>query len=190
MLTNRDKQLLKFIENYGGISTQQATNIFFDSLRESATRRLNHFEKLKELESYYIGKNKIYKLLGTKEMKEHEKIKLDFYSWIYKNDGEVIEFQLEPKLLNGLLRPDIYTEFKMDYEGEKYLIKAYVEIDLNHYTDVDKIRTLYQKFYNENEGEWLLIIARPTRGLMFSPNDFDVLYTDIHFNNLKHLIFQ
>ena len=56
MLTNRDKQLLKFIENYGGISTQQATNIFFDGLRESATRRLNHFEKLKELESYYIGK--------------------------------------------------------------------------------------------------------------------------------------
>ena len=42
MLTNRDKQLLKFIENYGGISTQQATNIFFDGLRESATRRLNH----------------------------------------------------------------------------------------------------------------------------------------------------
>lgn len=190
MLTSRDKQLLKFIENYGGISTQQAINIFFDGLRESATRRLNQFEKSKVLESYYIGKNKIYRLLGSKEMKEHEKIKLDFYSWIYKNDGEVIEFQLEPKLFNGLLRPDIYTEFKMEYEGEKYIIKAYVEIDLNHYTDVDKIRTLYQKFYNENEGEWLLIIARPTRGLMFSPDDFDVLYTDIHFTNLKCLIFQ
>lgn len=29
MLTGRDKQLLKFIEKYGGISTQQAINIFF-----------------------------------------------------------------------------------------------------------------------------------------------------------------
>ena len=44
MLTNRDKQLLKFIEKYKSISTQQAINIFFNCLIESAIMRLNQLE--------------------------------------------------------------------------------------------------------------------------------------------------
>lgn len=64
MLTNRDKQLLKFIEKYKSISTQQAINIFFNGLKESAIRRLNQLEKSGELTHYYINKNKLYRLVG------------------------------------------------------------------------------------------------------------------------------
>ena len=41
MLSNRDRSLLKFLENNKGISTQQAKYIFFDGIERSAIRRLN-----------------------------------------------------------------------------------------------------------------------------------------------------
>ena len=83
MLTNRDKQLLKFIEKYKSISTQQAINIFFNGLRESAIRRLNQLEKSGKLTHYYINKNKLYRLVGeNKTISEHDNYILDFYSWI------------------------------------------------------------------------------------------------------------
>ncbi len=191
MLTNRDKQLLKFIEKYKSISTQQAINIFFNGLKESAIRRLNQLEKSGELTHYYINKNKLYRLVGeNKTISEHDNYILDFYSWIYKNEGEVIDFQTSVHCLNGLLIPDAFTKFKMKYEDEEYIINAYLEIDFTHYTDELKIKTLYQKLYNESNEYWILIVARPTKGLRINPSDFDVIYTDLKFNNLKRLIFQ
>ena len=82
MLTNRDRSLLKFLENNKGISTQQAKYIFFDGIERSAIRRLNQLEDKGILEYYYRGKNKIYKLVGSPELSYHDTIIYDFYAWI------------------------------------------------------------------------------------------------------------
>lgn len=197
MLTNRDKQLLKFIEKYKSISTQQAINIFFNGLRESAIRRLNQLEKSGELTHYYINKNKLYRLVGeNKTISEHDNYILDFYSWIYKNEGEVIYFKKNPIYLNGMLIPDALLKIKIPYENEEYIIDILLEIDYTHYTENTKF-ILYEKLYRENIlkefcGESIfpiIVIARPTQGIRYNSKNFDVIYTTLKFDNLLRMIF-
>ena len=148
-LQNRDRQVLRFLEEHRAITTQQAINIFFKK-DISAYRRLNQLEEAGILESYTKGKNKVYKLSGeTKELSEHDLLIYDFYSWIYSKGGEVIEFKKNPHYFKSMLIPDAAVKFRLPYEGQVYTIYSLVEIDLNHYTDNTKMNVWYEKLYRE-----------------------------------------
>ena len=141
-LQNRDRQLLIFLEEHKAITTKQATNIFFDMLDKSAIRRLNQLENVGILTHYYRGKNKVYKLIDEKkELSEHDILIYDFYSWIYKNGGQVIEFKKDPHYFKGMLIPDALVKFKIPYNGINYTCFVLLEIDYTHYTSENKILT-------------------------------------------------
>ena len=126
-LQNRDRQLLIFLEEHKAITTKQATNIFFDMLDKSAIRRLNQLENVGILTHYYRGKNKVYKLIDEKkELSEHDILIYDFYSWIYKNGGQVIEFKKDPHYFKGMLIPDALVKFKIPYNGINYTVLGLV----------------------------------------------------------------
>ena len=196
MLTDRDKRILRFIEKYKAISTQQADAIFFQCER-SCIRRMNQLEDLKILDSYYIGKNKIYKYPEERKISQHDLYILDFYAWVYREKGDVLDFQLTPHYLKGILIPDALCKFKIDYEGTTYTANVLLEIDYTHYTEVSKLNTWYEKLYKEEtlkeycgQAEFpIVVIARPTRGLIYKSNNFEILYTDFKFNNLVNFIF-
>ena len=196
-LQSRDRQVLRFLEDHRAITTTQATNIFFDGCKRSATRRLNQLEDAGILNHYTRGKNKVYKLIGeVKEVSEHDVLIYDFYSWIYENNGEVIEFKKNPRYFKGMLIPDALVKFRIPYEGQMYTCYVLLEIDLNHYTEADKIMTLYPKLYREQVlkeycgiAEFpFVVIARPTKGIILSPKEIDVVYSDLKFNNLDRLL--
>lgn len=189
MLMPRDKELLKFIEKYRAITTQQAKDIFFEGLEKSAIRRLNQLEDEKILSSYMSSKNKVYQYNECGQVSKHDLGILDFYAWIIRNSGEVIEFQKEPRFFKGMLRPDATIKFKIPYQGSKYSINAILEYDLNHYTENTKLNTWYEKLGREQlVGEFLLIIARPTNSIRYNPTNFSIVYTDLKYNNLLELI--
>ena len=52
MLTERDRKILNFIENYKSISINQTANIFFNTSYEGARRRLKQLEEMKYIKSY------------------------------------------------------------------------------------------------------------------------------------------
>ena len=196
-LQNRDRQLLIFLEEHKAITTKQATNIFFDMLDKSAIRRLNQLENVGILTHYYRGKNKVYKLIDEKkELSEHDILIYDFYSWIYKNGGQVIEFKKDPHYFKGMLIPDALVKFKIPYDGINYTCFVLLEIDYTHYTSENKILTFYPKLYREQvlkeycgAAEFpFIVIARPTPGIRIQPREIEVIYTDLKFNNLLRLM--
>ncbi len=196
-LQNRDRQLLIFLEEHKAITTKQATNIFFDMLDKSAIRRLNQLENVGILTHYYRGKNKVYKLIDEKkELSEHDILIYDFYSWIYKNGGQVIEFKKDPHYFKGMLIPDALVKFKIPYNGINYTCFVLLEIDYTHYTSENKILTFYPKLYREQvlkeycgAAEFpFIVIARPTPGIRIQPREIEVIYTDLKFNNLLRLM--
>ena len=196
-LQNRDRQLLIFLEEHKAITTKQATNIFFDMLDKSAIRRLNQLENVGILTPYYRGKNKVYKLIDEKkELSEHDILIYDFYSWIYKNGGQVIEFKKDPHYFKGMLIPDALVKFKIPYNGINYTCFVLLEIDYTHYTSENKILTFYPKLYREQvlkeycgAAEFpFIVIARPTPGIRIQPREIEVIYTDLKFNNLLRLM--
>lgn len=190
MLTQRDKDVLRFIEKYRAITTKQATDIFFCGLEKSAIRRLNQLEDEQILTSYKSGKNKVYQYNECGNVSTHDLGILDFYAWIISNGGEIIEFRKEPRFFNGLLRPDAIMKFKIPYEGTDYNINAILEYDLTHYTENTKLNVWYEKLAREKViGEFLLIIARPTNSIRYSAKNYSIVYTDLKFNNILPLIF-
>ena len=196
-LQNRDRQLLIFLEEHKAITTKQATNIFFDMLDKSAIRRLNQLENVGILTHYYRGKNKVYKLIDEKkELSEHDILIYDFYSWIYKNGGQVIEFKKDPHYFKGMLIPDALVKFKIPYNGINYTCFVLLEIDYTHYTSENKILTFYPKLYREQvlkeycgAAEFpFIVIARPTPGIRIQPREIEVIYTELKFKNLLRLM--
>ena len=192
----RDRAVLRFLEEHRAITTQQAINIFFKK-DISAYRRLNQLEEAGILESYMRSKNKVYKLAGeTKELSEHDLLIYDFYSWIYSKGGEVLDFKKNPHYFKNALIPDGLFKFRLPYEGQTYTCYVLLEIDLNHYTEADKIMTLYPKLYREQIlkeycglAEFpFVIIARATTGIRVQPKEIDIIDSDLKFNNVDRLL--
>lgn len=193
MLTERDREVMKFLEEHRAITTQQAINIFFDGLEVSAYRRLNQLEEMIILEHYMRGKLKVYKLPEAKEISQHDLFILDFYSWVYANGGQVTEFKKTPRFLKGMLIPDAFIRFDIPYNDQVYEVSALLEIDYFHYTDMEeKLAVWYEKIFREHEvnENTLLIIARPTTGLRYNSKNFETIYTDLKFTNLLRLLFE
>ena len=194
-LQSRDRQVLRFLEEHRAITTQQAINIFFKK-DISAYRRLNQLEEAGILESYTRGKNKVYKLPGDRELSEHDLLIYDFYSWIYSKGGEVLDFKKNPHYFKNALIPDGLFKFILPYEDKKYFCCVLLEVDLNHYTEADKLMTLYPKLYREQvlteyceKVEFpFVVIARPTPGIRLQPREIDVIYSDLKFTNVDRLL--
>lgn len=195
--TMRDKNLFKFLDNYGAITTQQAKWIFFNGQQTSTIRRLNQLEKANILTSYHRDKHKVYTYQDVDRMSLHDLGPLDLYAWIYKQGGEVLDFKLKLQYYKGTLKPDALVKFRFPFEDKKYIIYAFLEYDLNHYTEIDKVKIWYEKMYKEKlmlnycgeKAEFpLLIIARPTAGNRYNSSNFNVIYCDLHFTDLEKML--
>ena len=196
MLTERDRSLLKFLENNKGISTQQAKYIFFDGIERSAIRRLNQLEDKDILEYYYRGKNKIYKLVGSPELSYHDTIIYDFYAWIYRQGGTVIDFKKNPHFIHNMLIPDGLFKCRLPYKDTFGTFFFILEVDYQHPTSDEKIKVFYEKLYREQTlkeycgvAEFpMLIIAKEYIGLRERSNNFEIIYTDFKFKNLYDIL--
>ncbi|MCS6110355.1 hypothetical protein FDB55_06665 [Clostridium botulinum] len=192
MLTERDRQVLKWIEDYKSISVPQATELFFNGTYESCRRRLKQLEDMELLKSYIsqFSREKVY--YQEKKLKDHELLVYDFLKVVKKKGGEIRQIKLQPQYLKGLIRPDAYIEFTL--ENNLYFI--ILEVDYTHYTSNIKMQ-LYEKLYREGTlqkqcyGTFpIVIISRPSlNDVRYNSSNFDVIYTDLHYNNLHSFLF-
>lgn len=197
MRTRRDKDIEIFLEKYRAISTVQACKIFFNGNMKSCSRRMNELEERGVLESYFVDRNKVYKLPGEeREVSKHDLYIISFYSWVYENDGEVLEFIKTPQYFNRILIPDALFKFKIPYQGDSYIIDMLLEVDYTHFTPSEKL-IWYEKLYRENhlkdfcDSEFpFLVIARPREGIRTFSNNFNIRYCDLEFNNLLRLLLE
>ncbi|NFO32002.1 hypothetical protein FDB41_15645 [Clostridium botulinum] len=192
MLTERDRQVLKWIEDYKSISVPQATELFFNGTYESCRRRLKQLEDMELLKSYIsqFSREKVY--YQEKKLKDHELLVYDFLKVIKKEGAEIKTIKIQPQYLKGLIRPDAYIEFV--YKNSLYFI--ILEVDYTHYTSNIKMQ-LYEKLYREGTlqkqcyGTFpIVIISRPSlNDVRYNSSNFDVIYTDLHYNNLHSFLF-
>lgn len=191
MITDRDKEVLRWIENYKAITLRQATELFFKGNYKGASRRMGQLEDMEILKSY-TSKSKSEKVYyQDKKVNDHRLYIYDYFKELKRLGCELLDIKVEPSYLNGNIRPDAYTLFK--YGRYKYL--TLLEVDYTHYTDHIKLNTLYEKLYQErgNYKEFLgtfpiLIIARPTTGIRYNSNNFEIIYTDLLYSNLNNLL--
>lgn len=191
MLTQRDKNILIYLEKYKAISVTQAQYILFNGCYESARRRLKQLESNNILKSYtsFINKEKIY--YNNKKLKDHELLVFDFIKILNKKGANIKKLIIQPRLLKDNIRPDAYIEFT--YNKNLYFI--ILEVDYTHTTSNTKMQ-LYEKLYLTGEFQEncygtfpIIIVSRNTNSIRYNSKNFDVIYTDFKYSNLDQLLF-
>lgn len=193
MITDRDKEVLKWIEGYKAITLRQATELFFKGNYKGASRRMVQLEDMGVLKSYIskAKKEKVY--YQEKEVNDHRLYIYDYLKELKRLGCKLIDVKIEPIYLDGLIRPDAYVLFR--YEDYKYI--TLLEVDYTHYTDNIKMNTLYEKLYSErgNYKEFfgtfpMIVISRPSKGIRYNSSNFEVIYTDLSYSKLEQLLLQ
>lgn len=193
MLTQRDREILTWIQDYKAISVAQCTELFFNGNYEGCRRRLKQLEDMELLKSYITkySKEKVY--YQDKKMSEHDLNVYNFLKVIKKNGGDIIKIQNQPQYMSGKIRPDAFIIFS--YSGNVYFIL--LEVDITHYTSNSKMQK-YEELYKTGElqneccGTFpIVIIARPTTNdIRYNSRNFNVVYLDLSYYNIINLLLQ
>ena len=191
MLTDRDLEILNWINKYRAISIEQCQWIFFNGSYESARRRLSILEKDKVIKSYIsrATQQKVYYI--DKKISDHDLYILDYIKELKKNGCNLVEIKIKPQYLKGIMIADAFVKFKFF----KYTFNTILEVDFQHPTEELKLNTLYEKLaeeiseYSEFNGRsFILIMVKPLIQNVYNSKNFDSIYTDLKFSNLADFL--
>lgn len=192
MLTNRDREVLRWLEDYKAITVCQATQMFFKGCYEGCRRRLKELEEYGVLKSYKtrLTDEKVYYI--EDKLSDHDILRYNFLKEIKRLGGNILNLDTKPSYLKDKIRPDAYVEF--EYQGEVYFIL--LEVDLTHYTSPLKMKK-YEELYKSGElqskcyGTFpIIIISRATKNdVRYNSRNFKVIYTDFGYKTLSRFLF-
>lgn len=191
MLTSRDKQVLRWLEDYNAITIDQAKHLFFGGSYESARRRLKQYENSRIVKSYLspTKNEKVY--YQDKRVHDHNLFIYDYIKELKIIGCEIVDVKLQPQYLNGTIIPDAFVSFKYN----KCLYLTLLEVDFTHYTSNIKMNTMYEKLYEQRnyyvefKGTFpILVIARPTPGIRYNSSNFECVYTTLEYKQLAELL--
>ena len=127
-ITERDKYLLKHIEENGSLSLINAANLFFYGHKDNASRRLNQLVKAKKLKSYrteydfLTHQEKIFILPGMKKVKEHELLRENFKTLLelqFTDDEN--EYVCEDSISLTALIVSLLAQFGLEINSDKII---------------------------------------------------------------------
>lgn len=190
MISDRDKKILSWIEEYKTITVKQATWIFFKGNYEGCRRRLKQLEGYGFIKSYTTKFKQEKAYYMDKKLSDHDLLIYDFIKEVYRLGGSLYSIKLQPRYLNDMIRPDALLTIALNDLAYFILL----EVDYTHYTSINKI-ILYEQLYSTNELQTqchntfpILLIARPTH-LNINNTSFKLIQTDLNFADLNNSLF-
>lgn len=94
MITDRDKEVLRWIENYKAITLRQATELFFKGNYKGASRRMGQLEDMEILKSY-TSKSKSEKVYyQDKKVNDHRLYIYDYFKELKRLGCELFDMHL------------------------------------------------------------------------------------------------
>lgn len=191
MLTNKDAQILEFVEQYGGITINQCKSLFFNTKfgYDTARRRLKalHQEGYLKADRDFLSDRIIY--YNYKKLSSHKILLLDFYSKIIEEGAEVVLFKREFKTPGA--RADGFIIYKYKNIAKMLLI----EIDINNKTKVDKYVKCYEEGYFQRQfGAFPLVMIvekkKKEKGKKAESKEikYKVVRVDYNYNDIKVIL--
>lgn len=182
MLTQNDKNMLKFMERYGGLTIRQAYKIFYNNkksgeqMARKRLRKLCDFGFIKYFTNPASEERVYYYLDNAKKLCPHDVYLLDFYSNLVFYGSEVLEFRKEPSYELGerRIQPDGF--FKYKYHG--LIHGCFLEVDFTHKTNITKYSPYYNNgFFEELYGgdPFIVIVSELYKNYK---TELDIIYMD------------
>lgn len=185
MLMDRDKAILRFIEDYGGITIGICSKVFYKGHKygyDEARKRLKILKTMVKLNSY---KNSVTNELiygRGKVISPHRVFVLDYYANLINIGCEIIEFAIEPKFMDGKYYGDGYFVYK--FLDNIYL--NVLEVDLTHLCNLKKYEEIYScgeiqeryKDWGDNIFPQIVVMRGNMEGRKYNTDNFKVIYLD------------
>lgn len=179
MLMQRDKNILRYLEDYHAITISQCGQIFFNHSRhhyDLARKRLKKIEDMGLIRYYtnHVTNEKVYYL--ERKLPPHDIYLMNVYAALRHSRADIIEFVKECRFLEGKVRADAF--FRFSYGGyERIMI---TEVDLTHSTDLSKYEALYEaKELQRKYGTFpLVVIIGDYCNRKHKSENFDIVYLD------------
>jgi hypothetical protein len=177
ILTQRDKSILRFIENFGGITIYQCSKVFFTDAKhgyELARKRLKKMYEMKLLKYHtnILTNERIY--CTDVKMTPHSVYLIDLYATFIQHGARILDFNFkQPPWMNNKYKSDGFL--KIEYNN---LVRIFcVEVDVTHSTKLEK----YEDIYNSNEiqnkyGTFPMVIIIGDTINQEKSENFDVVY--------------
>ncbi|EGO86294.1 hypothetical protein G8S49_11355 [Clostridium botulinum C] len=171
-LTKRDKSILKFIEEYGSITINQCSKIFFDKNKEGyqqARKRLKKLSENKFLKRYRKDMHSECIYFLDKKLSLHDLKAFDIYAELIFTGATIKKFipKYRIKTLNS---KKTYRELDVlaEFIYKDYFYTLIIEIDYTHFTNKEKLLDIYNSNHFQSKYKHLdsnifpsILILRP-----------------------------
>lgn len=199
-LTKRDKEILRFIDQYKSITINQASKIFFGNCKQSyqqARKRLKLLSNNKYIQRYRKDMKSECIYFLQEKLSIHDLKILDVYAKLL-NLGADIEYLKTKYTIPTPHGKKAYREADalIEFTYKKYFYPLLVEIDYTHFTSKKKLLDIYnsnhfQERYNQYDNNIFptVLILRPvipTNPVSFSM--FDVYFAPFELTNLAQIL--
>nr|WP_312216984.1 replication-relaxation family protein [Clostridioides sp.] len=130
MITDRDMQILNFLDKVRLATKEQIHELFFNNVSDKVTyRRLNKLsdEDFIKRSYYNLGKNKnvyVYYLdkKPSKKLIKHDLYITDLIAYLIKLQYEIVEFEKSPVI--GRVIPDAYIKIRREGKSKNLLLEV------------------------------------------------------------------
>lgn len=192
MITDRDIQILNFLDKVRLATKEQIHELFFNSVSDKVTyRRLNKLSEEDFIKrSYYnLGKNKnvyVYYLdkKPSKKLIKHDLYITDLIAYLIKLQYEIVEFEKSPVV--GRVIPDAYIKIRKEGRSKNLLL----EVQLSNNDCLSK----YYNFKDEvlENTNWnimpRLLILSDLNIKRIDLIDIKTIYSDLDMKGLGELL--
>lgn len=142
-ITDRDKKVLRFVEQYGSITISQARRMFYSTqkygydIARKRLKKLVDYNKLKMVRDM-TGNENVYYM--DRKLSYHDLLVLDYYAELIYNGADIVYFKQMKPWMGGRCISDAYCCYVI---GSKMFFNI-VEVVRTHGIDKDKYLELYR----------------------------------------------
>lgn len=196
MITERDRDIINFIETIGFASIKNIADMFFTDCRYSYDLSRKRLKKIYECGRYIkkfnnLETNEIVYIPINSKIKNVSVHSMRVLEYVCKLKGlgcEISEVEFEPVF--GSVKPDAYIRFK--FNG--YIYFELLEIQLRHdFVNIDKFKkedTIESVLNRTNDVYPKIIIVQNTKKDYNKNNDsdFEIVQLDLSMNDIAKVL--
>ena len=183
LLTDRDQQILDFLNDYKCASTSTLANIFFKGSKRPCSRRLQQLREHGFIKSSqeFVCLEQIHYTNKKPTQLKHSTILTNFIGMLYKSDIEILKDKVEFKIDN--IRSDLLLVCNVNGKTKIY----FVEVCNTKKFDVKK----YIKLKESNNWRKIFPVFPQILVISNKPVDYnsklDIIELDLDLNNFNKL---
>lgn len=183
ILTNRDQEILNFLNEYKCANTSTIANIFFNGSKRPCTRRLKNLREHGFIKSSqdFVCLEQIHYINKKPTQIKHSTIVTNFIGELYKNNIEILKTKLEFKIDN--VRSDLLLVCKVDGKTKIF----FIEVCNTKKFDINK----YIKLKNNNNWKEYFPIFPSIIVISNKPvdtnKDLNIITMDLDLNNFNNI---